>query len=96
MRITVEPGPQKPLRRYNSQHAYLRNRAYCMDLFNQLTVGLKEQQQLKMEFVDSLTQLQLLKGKNLRGWYRRVKLHLCKLDFSIYLIEYLQSSELCE
>lgn len=34
-----------------------------MDLFNQLTVGLKEQQQLKVEFVESLTELQLLKDR---------------------------------
>lgn len=34
-----------------------------MDLFNQLTVGLKQQQQLKVEFVESLTKLQLLKEK---------------------------------
>ena len=34
-----------------------------MDLFNQLTVGLKEQQQLKVEFVESLTELQLLQEK---------------------------------
>jgi len=31
-----------------------------VDLFNQLTVGLKKQQQLKVEFVESLTKLQLL------------------------------------
>ena len=34
-----------------------------MDLFNQLTVGLKKQQQLKVEFVESLTELQLLEVK---------------------------------
>jgi len=35
-----------------------------MDLFNQLTVGLKKQQQLKVEFVESLTKLQLLKVRD--------------------------------
>lgn len=34
-----------------------------MDVFNQFTVGLKKQEQLKMEFVESLTKLQLLKKK---------------------------------
>lgn len=34
-----------------------------MDLFNQLTVRLKKQQQLKVEFVESLTELQLLEVK---------------------------------
>lgn len=32
-----------------------------MDLFSQFAVGLKKQQQLKVEFVESLTELQLLK-----------------------------------
>lgn len=44
---------------------YLRNQSDCVDLFNQLTVGLEKQQQLKVEFVESLTELQLLKGKNM-------------------------------
>lgn len=42
---------------------YLGNGAYCMDLFNQLTIGLKKQQQLKVEFVESLTKLQSLKAR---------------------------------
>ena len=37
--------------------------AYRVDLFDQLTIGLKEQQQLKVELVESLTELQLLEGK---------------------------------
>lgn len=41
--------------------SYLGNRTYCMDLFYQLTVGLKKQQKLEVEFVQSLTELQLLK-----------------------------------
>lgn len=34
-----------------------------MDVFNQFTVGLKKQEQLKVEFVESLTEFQLLKKK---------------------------------
>lgn len=42
----------------------LRNGAYCVGLFNQLTVRLKEQKQLKVKLVESLTQFQLLDKKN--------------------------------
>lgn len=34
-----------------------------MNVFNQFTVGLKKQEQLKVEFVESLTEFQLLKKK---------------------------------
>lgn len=34
-----------------------------MDVFNQFTVGLKKQEELKVEFVESLTEFQLLKKK---------------------------------
>lgn len=58
---------------------YLGNRAYYMDLFNQLTVGLKKQQQLKVEFVESLTELQLLKVRE--KWLLARGLFI-ELDFS--------------
>lgn len=63
-----------------------------MDLFNQLTVGLKKQQQLKVEFVESLTELQLLKvgdkwllAKGLFYWgrfsYLGITLHFISSPF---------------
>lgn len=61
--ICLDCGDSVPKNR-RSEHwmiSYLGNRTYCMDLFYQLTVGLKKQQKLEVEFVQSLTELQLLK-----------------------------------
>ena len=43
--------------------SYLRDTADGVDLANQLAVRLKEQQELEVEFVEPLTELQLLRRR---------------------------------
>lgn len=67
------------LKRSKCRYTYLWNRAYCMDLFSQFAVGLKKQQQLKVEFVESLTELQLLKV--IENDYQKISLLLPVFSF---------------
>lgn len=48
----------------HSQRWYLWDGADSVDVTDEFTVRLKKQEQLKVEFVQSLTQLQLLKRQN--------------------------------
>ena len=50
-------------RRMVGGRSYLRDTADGVDLANQLAVRLKEQQELEVEFVEPLTELQLLRRR---------------------------------